>query len=282
MFPHRSLNYKLRFAFSSFFSSSLIVLPIMGLFGWYNMVVRLGMPFSPEVLAGPMMAGVFISLFVSIINTVNYVRIAATEHKKINELNETQIEVIYTLSEVAESRCGETGQHIRRVAEYTELLGMLAKLPDDQVYTMKHASPLHDIGKIAVADMILLKPGRFTEEEYEIMKEHAEIGYKILSGSSKPIIKTGATIARTHHEKWDGTGYPNKLIGEEIPICGRIVAIADVFDALSCDRVYKKAWPSEQIKTFFSEQAGQHFDPNLTRLFLDHFDEFEKIRQKLK
>jgi len=258
----------------------VIVTPLMVLFAWVNMVQRLGLPPSAEVFAGPIMLALLMSVVIAAINTVNFVRIHAIEEAKLRELNETQVEVIQTLSEVAESRCGETGAHIKRVAEYSRLLAQLVGLPEKEVYLIKTAAPLHDVGKVATPDNVLLKPGKLTPEEFTLMQEHAEIGYRILADSTKPILMTAAIIARNHHEKWDGSGYPQKLRGEDIPIQGRIVAIADVYDALGTERVYKKAWPSEQILEYFQEQSGRHFDPTLTRLVLKNFERFEAIRKQ--
>ena len=147
---------------------------------------------------------------------------------------------------------------------------------------IKYASPMHDIGKIGIPDSILNKPGKLTYEEFEIMKEHANIGYEMLKNSNRPILQTSAIVANEHHEKWDGTGYPNGLAGENIHIFGRITAIADVFDALGSERVYKRAWTLDKILELFEEQKGKHFDPNLINLFFDNLDEFLEIRNKIK
>ena len=269
-----------RFGARSFLLTWVVITPLMALFAWLNMVHRMGLPASPEVFAGPIMLGLLMSVAIAVINTVNFVKIHAIEAAKLRELNETQVEVIQTLSEVAESRCGETGAHIKRVAEYSRLLAQLAGLSDDEVFLIRTAAPLHDVGKVGTPDNVLLKPGKLTPDEFVIMQEHAEIGYRILADSTKPILKTAAIIARNHHEKWDGTGYPQKLSGEAIPIHGRIVAIADVIDALGTERVYKKAWPPEQIQAYLQEQSGRHFDPGLTQLVLDNFDRFESIRKQ--
>lgn len=269
-----------RFGIRSFIITCLIITPIMALFGWFNMVVRLKLPLSHEVFTGPVVLGLLMSLTVSVINTFNFLKTCAVEQAQIKELNETQIEVIFTLSEVAESRCEETGAHIKRLAEYSRLMAQLAGMPEEEVFRLKNAAPLHDIGKIGTPDHVLLKPGKLTLEEFAIIEEHAEIGYRILADSTKPILKTAAIVARNHHEKWDGSGYPQRLQGEAIPIYGRIVAIADAFDALGSDRVYKKAWPMEQILDHFQEQSGKHFDPHLAQLFIDNFQLFEAIRMQ--
>lgn len=269
-----------KFGLRSFLLTLAITMPLMILFAWFNMVLRLGLPLTPQVFLGPILLGLIMSLAVSALNTLNFLKIHAIEESKIRELNETQIEVILTLSEVAESRCGETGAHIKRVAEYSHLLALLAGRSENEAFLIKSAAPLHDIGKIATPDHILLKPGKLTADEFVIMKEHAEIGYKILADSTKPILMTAAIIAHSHHEKWDGSGYPQSLKGESIPIYGRIIALADVFDALGSERIYKKAWSSGQIRNYVTEQSGIHFDPRLAALFLEHFEQFEAIRKK--
>ncbi|MDP3699344.1 MAG: HD domain-containing protein [Hylemonella sp.] len=273
-------NAAVQFGVRSLAITVTIVTPLLVIFAWFNMVLRLGLPPSLQVFAGPVLMAFLVSLVIAGLNTLNFVRLHATEQAKLRELNETQIEVILTLSEVAESRCGETGAHIKRVAEYCRLLAQLAGLGEDEVFLLKTAAPLHDLGKIGTPDHILLKPGKLTPEEYVVMQEHAEIGYRILADSTKPILKMAAVIARNHHEKWDGSGYPQRLRGEDIPLPGRIVAIADVLDALGTERIYKKAWSREQIRDFFQQQAGLHFDPRLTGLLLDHFERFEAIRKQ--
>lgn len=196
------------------------------------------------------------------------------------EIQDTQKEVVFTMGAIGESRSKETGNHVRRVAEYSKLLALHYGLPADQAEMLKQASPMHDIGKVAIPDAILNKPGRFDEEERRIMNTHAQLGYEMLKHSSRPLLKTAATVAYEHHEKWDGTGYPNGLKGEEIHIYGRITALADVFDALGSDRIYKKGWDLEQILHLFKEERAKHFDPVLVDIFFEHLDEFLKIRQK--
>ena len=198
------------------------------------------------------------------------------------ELERTQKEIIYKMGEVGESRSQETGNHVKRVAEYSKLLALLAGLGEKNAALLHSASPMHDIGKVAIADSILKKPGRLTKEEFDIMKSHAEIGYKILKSSKRPILRAAAIVAHRHHEKWDGSGYPNGIAGKKIHIFGRITAIADVFDALGSDRVYKKAWDLDRIVNLFKEERGKHFDPVLVDLFLNNLDKFLLIRDKFK
>ena len=198
------------------------------------------------------------------------------------ELESTQKEIIYKMGEVGESRSKETGNHVKRVSEYSRMLAVLADLDEKDVDILYSASPMHDIGKVAIADKILKKPGKLTEEEWSVMRTHSEIGYNILKDSSRPILRAAAIVAYTHHEKWDGTGYPRAIAGEDIHIFGRITAIADVFDALGSDRVYKKAWELERILALFEEEKGKHFDARLVELFLENLDRFLDIREKFK
>ncbi len=194
------------------------------------------------------------------------------------EIEETQREIIYKMGVVAESRSKETGNHVKRVATYSKELALLAGLSKDDAHLLFTASPMHDIGKVGIADEILNKPDKLTKEESTIMKTHAQIGFDILKDSNKPILQAAALVALTHHEKWDGSGYPKALKGEDIHIFGRITAIADVFDALGNERVYKKAWENEDIVSLFAKQKGKHFDPNLIDLFINNLPVFLKIR----
>ncbi|SIS60562.1 HD domain-containing phosphohydrolase [Salimicrobium flavidum] len=196
------------------------------------------------------------------------------------ELVATQKEILETMGQIGESRSRETGHHVKRVALYSYRLALLAGLPEQEAKLLMSASPMHDIGKVAIPDHLLLKPGGLTDEEFEQMKEHTEIGYHIFRHSTKELLQAAARIAYEHHEKWDGSGYPQGLKGENIHIFGRITAIADVFDALGSDRVYKKAWPDHKILNHFREQIGRHFDPKLMNIFLAHFDHFRQIRDE--
>jgi len=185
------------------------------------------------------------------------------------------------MGEVGESRSKETGNHVKRVAEYSHLLALLYGLSKKEAEILFTASPMHDIGKVGIPDSILNKAGKLTHEEFEIMKTHADIGYKVLKGSDGEVLKAASIVAYEHHEKYDGTGYPRGLKGDDIHIYGRITAIADVFDALSHDRCYKKAWELDQILTLFKEQKGKHFDPQLIDLFFENLDKFLEIKDKL-
>jgi putative nucleotidyltransferase with HDIG domain len=183
---------------------------------------------------------------------------------------------------IGESRSKETSNHVKRVACYSELLGKYYGLDPETIELIKEASPMHDIGKVAIPDSILNKNSALTAQEKKIMQDHSLLGYEMLKHSQRPLLKTAAIIAYEHHEKYDGTGYPKGLKGEEISIYGRITAIADVFDALGSDRCYKKAWEDEKIITMIKEESGKHFDPKLVEIFLENLDEFCAIRDKYK
>ena len=229
------------------------------------------------------------NLFYPIINlegeVVEYLQIMydLTEIITLNEeITNTQKEVVLTMGAIGETRSKETGLHVKRVAEYSYLLAKLAGLDEETASLLKQASPMHDIGKVGIPDEILNKPAKLTPEEFEIMKTHAEIGYEMLKYSKRDILKASSIVAISHHEKWDGNGYPNQLAGEDIPIFGRITAISDVFDALGHDRVYKKAWILEDILELFRKEKGKHFDPKLIDLFFENLDKFLEIRDSMQ
>lgn len=198
------------------------------------------------------------------------------------EIEDTQKEVVFTMGAIGESRSKETGNHVRRVSEYSKILALQYGFSNEQAELLKQASPMHDIGKVAIADNILNKPGKLTQEEFVVMKTHAALGYEMLKHSDQELLKAAAIVAYEHHEKWDGTGYPNGKKGEDIHIFGRITAIADVFDALGSDRVYKKAWDDEKIFAFFNERKGKHFDPALIELFFENIASILEIRNTFK
>ncbi len=200
----------------------------------------------------------------------------------IHEIENTQTEIITTLGNSVESRDVSTKMHVDRVALYSERLALLSGIDHEDAQKLKLASPLHDIGKITIPDIILNKPAALSDEEYQKMQNHTTAGYEILKNSKRELLKLASIIAYQHHEKWDGTGYPQGLKGEEIDIVGRITAIADVFDALSTKRVYKEAWPKEKVYKVMEEGRGTSFDPRLLDIFLKHFDEFMEIRNSLQ
>lgn len=197
-----------------------------------------------------------------------------------DEIEGTLRETIFTMGVIEEQRSKETKNHTKRVTEYCKLLATKFGLPDREVELVTAASPLHDIGKIAITDYILLKSDKLTNEEFDIIKAHTKIGHSMLVHSKRDILQAAAIIALQHHEKWDGTGYPNGLKGEAIHIYGRIAALADVFDALSTARSYKEAWPMENIIDKIKKGSGEHFDPAIVNIFLENIDEFMKIKEE--
>ena len=200
--------------------------------------------------------------------------------ERTQELYKSRDESIHILSKAAEFRDNETAKHTIRMGHYTERLARLWGLPNHFCQNLKHAAPLHDVGKIGISDSILLKPGKLTPDEFETMKTHCEIGYRILAESTSEVLALGAEIALNHHEKFDGSGYPRGLAGEDIPVPGRIAAICDVFDALTSERVYKKAIPPDEALLIMTEGRGSHFDPRLFDLFVDNFTIFSEIRTR--
>jgi len=207
--------------------------------------------------------------------------IAAFDHVLMNqEIIKTQKEIILILSEMTETKSKETAQHVRRVAEYSCLLGKKLGLDTDMLDTFKLASYMHDIGKIGISDAILKKSEALTEEEYRVMKRHTEFGYDILKSSKRKILQAAAIIAYQHHERWNGTGYPVGLKGEEIHIFARIVGLIDVFDALSHKRVYKDSWQMERVLELIKKERGRHFDPKIVDVFFENLDEILEIKKK--
>lgn len=200
--------------------------------------------------------------------------------KATREIVERERETVFRLSKAAEYRDPETGAHILRMAHFSQLIAVELGLSIDDQQLLLEAAPMHDIGKVGIADRILLKPGRLTPEEFEVMKQHAMFGFELLDGSSSRVLQTGADIARGHHEKFDGSGYPDGLSGEAIPIFSRIVAVADVFDALTSARPYKQAWELDAAVEFLKNGAGSHFDPACVDAFLRSWDGVVEIRAR--
>jgi|SRR5680860_884518 len=196
------------------------------------------------------------------------------------EIEQTQKEIIYLMGEIGESRSKETGNHVKRVAEYSKVLALRLGMSPVEAELIKISSPMHDIGKVAIPDAILKKPGKLTDEEFALMQAHTEIGNQLLKKSNRQILKSAAIIANQHHEKWSGTGYPQGLKGEEIHIYGRITAIADVFDALASDRCYKKAWEIDRVINLFKEERGVQFDPRLVDVFLNCLEEILALKEE--
>jgi len=205
------------------------------------------------------------------------------ELKSLNkEIEETQKEVVFTMGAIGETRSKETGLHVKRVAEYSYLFSTLLGYSEEEAQLIKMASPMHDIGKVGIPDSILNKPAKLDKDEWKIMMTHAELGYEMLKHSNRPILSMAADIALSHHEKFDGTGYPKGLKAQEIKMCGRITALADVFDALGSERCYKESWDDEEIFSFLKDESGKHFDPTLVRLFFDNLDQFLAIRNEYR
>jgi len=197
------------------------------------------------------------------------------------EIIDTQREIISTMGEIGEIRSKETGNHVRRVAEYSYVLAIGLGLGVSQAELLRTVSPMHDIGKVAIPDAVLNKPGKLNEEEYDMIKAHTKIGHQLLRGSRRELLRAASIVAEQHHEKWDGNGYPIGRKGEEIHIFGRITAVADVFDALSAERVYKEAWPLEKIEQLFREERGRHFDPAVVDVFFKQLPKLLEIRRRL-
>jgi putative two-component system response regulator len=200
--------------------------------------------------------------------------------KATAEIVERERETVIRLCKAAEYRDPETGAHILRMAHYSRLIAAGIGLSVADQDLLLEAAPMHDLGKVGIADKILLKPGRLDEEEFEIMKQHAIYGFELLQGSSSRVLQAGAEIAKGHHEKFDGSGYPDGLRGTDIPIFSRIVAVADVFDALTSERPYKKAWTLEEAVDFLVAGSGKHFDPDCVRAFLNAWDDVLGIRDR--
>lgn len=196
------------------------------------------------------------------------------------EIEDTQRDLIYRLGEAVETRSMETGNHVKRVAEYSRLLGLQIGMDEEEAEILRLASPLHDVGKIAIPDAILNKPGKLTPDEWDVMRTHTSVGFTMLNTSERRIFRAGAIIANEHHEKWTGGGYPNNKTGEDIHIYGRIVALADVFDALGSDRCYKKAWELDKVLDFLREERGRHFDPELIDAFFAALPKVLLIREE--
>ena len=217
--------------------------------------------------------------FICISITGKLQRLITALVKKNNQLYEEQQIIVGSLSELVETQSHETGQHVKRVAAYTEILCRAMGLSEEETWKISVASMMHDVGKICVPREILHKPGKLTEEEFSEIKKHVDYGYKLLENSPGEIMRLAAKIAWQHHERYDGKGYQNELTGENINIYARAVAVADVFDALVSKRCYKKSWTPSQAREEILNQSGEQFDPHITKLFDEHFDEFLKVME---
>ncbi len=200
--------------------------------------------------------------------------------QRTEEVRRTRLQIVQRLGRAAEYRDEETGHHILRMSHMSAHLARTIGWSDEAVELMLHAAPMHDIGKIGIPDAILLKPGRFEPHEWAIMQTHATIGAQLLEGDTSELLTMARDIAHAHHEKWDGSGYPRQLAGEAIPEAARIVALADVFDALTSVRPYKRAWPVEDAVALLREQRGRHFEPRLVDAFLDELPQMLDIRAR--
>jgi len=213
------------------------------------------------------------------LNTYNDSIITAIE-KRSEELKESQIEVIECLGYAAEFRDSETGMHTIRVGHYSQCLAKAMGMSDKEAESLLYSAPMHDVGKIGIPDKILLKPGRLEGKEWDVMKRHASIGENILNRSNNKLLQQASIIAANHHEKWDGSGYPKGLKGTDIHLYGRIVAIVDVFDALTMERPYKKAWSIDSAIELINSESGKHFDPTLVKLFIANLKDILTIKSK--
>lgn len=196
------------------------------------------------------------------------------------ELNKTRLAILHRLGRAAEFKDNETGMHVRRIARYCHIIANGMGMPPEEVELLYNVAPMHDIGKIGIPDSVLLKPGRLDPEERKIIETHCEIGCKIIGEDDSALLRNSAVVAGSHHEKWDGTGYPNGLKGEEIPLYSRILAIADVFDALTSERPYKKPWSVEEAAQEIKQSSGTHFDPALVETFLQNIDKIKEVKTR--
>ena len=214
---------------------------------------------------------------------LEYISVRTDVTKEIElreEITSSQKEILYTLGELGEWRSKETGEHVQRVSLFSEVLANAYGCNDKDVALLKMASPMHDIGKVVIPDKILLKPAKLTDEEFETIKMHTVYGWEIFHKSKHSLLQTAALISYEHHEKWDGTGYPRGLSGEDIHIFGRITSVADVFDALSNKRVYKEAWSIEKTLEFIKSERGKAFEPKIVDLLLENIDKIIEIKNQ--
>ena len=201
----------------------------------------------------------------------------AEVNRAMRDLARREEEIVWRLSRATEGRDADTGSHIQRMSTICRLIAETLELPEETCHLIQVAAQMHDVGKVGIPDHILFKPGPLTPEERRVMQLHTTIGEEVLAGSESSLIQLAAKIAATHHEHWNGQGYPRGLIGEEIPLVGRIAAVADVFDALVSQRPYKKPWSIEDARGFIEQQRGKHFDPLCVDAFLKRFDEVVAI-----
>jgi putative two-component system response regulator len=199
---------------------------------------------------------------------------------RLDDLRETRLQIVQRLGMAAEYKDNETGLHVIRMSHYAKILGLAAGMSEEAADELLHAAPMHDLGKIGIPDRILHKAGKLDEAEWALMREHARIGAEIIGEHDSSLLRTARLVALTHHEKWDGSGYPEGLAGEAIPLVGRIVAIADVFDALTTERPYKRAWSVDEAIAQLQAQRGAHFDPTLVDLFLTRMPQILEVKAR--
>ncbi|WP_422909343.1 response regulator [Pseudomonas sp. MAC6] len=199
---------------------------------------------------------------------------------RMDELRQTRLQIVQRLGMAAEYKDNETGLHVIRMSHFSKVLALAAGFSEAAAEELLNAAPMHDIGKIGIPDAVLRKPGKLDEQEWAVMRQHVEIGARIIGEHASGLLRTAQRIALSHHEKWDGTGYPNGLSGEDIPLEGRIVAIADVFDALTSVRPYKAAWSVEDAVGLLREESGKHFDPQLVELFIQQLPLILEIKER--
>lgn len=199
---------------------------------------------------------------------------------RMDELKKSRLEIVQRLGLAAEYKDNETGLHVIRMSHYSHIIACALGFDDNAAENILHAAPLHDVGKIGIPDSILQKPGKLTPEDWAIMREHPTIGARIIGTHTSELLRMAHDIALTHHERWDGSGYPRGLKGEEIPLVGRIVAIADVFDVLTTERSYKKAWPLNEALAYIKEQRNKHFDPQVVDIFLEQLPAILQVKER--
>jgi len=199
---------------------------------------------------------------------------------RMDELRQTRLQIVQRLGMAAESKDNETGLHVIRMSHFSKVLALAAGFSEAAAEELLNAAPMHDVGKIGIPDAVLRKPGKLDEQEWAVMRQHVEIGAQIIGEHASGLLRTAQRIALSHHEKWDGSGYPNGLSGEDIPLEGRIVAIADVFDALTSVRPYKAAWSVEDAVRLLQEESGRHFDPQLVELFIQQLPTILQIKER--
>ena len=198
----------------------------------------------------------------------------------MDELRQTRLQIVQRLGMAAEYKDNETGLHVIRMSHFSKVLALAAGFSEAAAEELLNAAPMHDVGKIGIPDAVLRKPGKLDEQEWAVMRQHVEIGAQIIGEHASGLLRTAQRIALSHHEKWDGSGYPNGLSGEDIPLEGRIVAIADVFDALTSVRPYKAAWSVEDAVELLNKERGRHFDPHLVELFIQQLPAILEIKER--